>query len=340
MPGGAQAAGRSGAARGGGPRVQTLSMRILITGGAGFIGSALARAHVERGDAVTVADSLVTGQRDLVPEGARFVLLDVGTPDLDTLFRERGPFDVVSHHAALKDVRRALVDPQPDAEANIVGTLNVLRVAREHGTGRFVFPSSAAIYGDPAVFPTAETAPIAPISPYGISKAAAELYCAFFARAHGLPTVALRYSTVYGPRASEESEAGSITILHPPGGGRGSADHLRRRRAVTGLHLRRRRGAGQPGRARPCPPPLGRLQRVHGRGGDHQRGLPAPGAAAGSARPPEYRPARAGEVRKNVQDSALIRRETGWMAQVSLHEGLERMVAAFSGERTVAGAAG
>jgi UDP-glucose 4-epimerase len=315
-------------------------MRILITGGAGFIGSALARAHVERGDEVTVADSLVTGQRDLVPEGARFVLLDVGTPGLDTLFRERGPFDVVSHHAALKDVRRALVDPQPDAEANIVGTLNVLRVAREHGTGRFIFPSSAAIYGDPAVFPTAETAPIAPISPYGISKAAAELYCAFFARAHGLPTVALRYSTVYGPRASEESEAGSITTFtrrvvagEAPtifGDGEQSRDFIYIDDVVqANLAVLDR-----------APRPWAVYNVSTGVEVTINEVCRLLGAAAGAARPPEYRPARAGEVRRNVQDSALLRRETGWLAQVSLPEGLERMVAAFSGERTAAGAAG
>jgi UDP-glucose 4-epimerase len=315
-------------------------MRILITGGAGFIGSALARAHVERGDAVTVADSLVTGQRDLVPEGARFVRLDVGTPDLDALFRERGPFDVVSHHAALKDVRRALVDPQPDAEANIVGTLNVLRVAREHGTGRFVFPSSAAIYGDPALFPTPETAPIAPISPYGISKAAAELYCAFFARAHGLPTVALRYSTVYGPRASEESEAGSITTFtrrvvagEAPtifGDGEQSRDFIYVDDVVrANLAVLDR-----------APRPWAVYNVSTGVEVTINEVCRLLGSAADSARPPEYRPARAGEVRKNLQDSSLIRRETGWMAQVSLHEGLQRMVAAFSEERTVAGATG
>src|SRR5690242_13534268 len=135
-------------------------MRVLITGGAGFIGSALARAHLQRGDTVTVVDSLISGQRRRVPAGADFHCLDVGTPALAQVFVDAGPFDVVSHHAALKDVRRSLIDPRPDAEANIVGTLNVLRLAAAHGTGRFVFPSSAAIYGDPSVFPTPEGANI------------------------------------------------------------------------------------------------------------------------------------------------------------------------------------
>jgi UDP-glucose 4-epimerase len=188
-------------------------MKVLITGGAGFIGSALARAYLDRGDQVTVVDSLVSGRPEQVPAGARLHRLDVGSPELAAIFAREGPFDLVSHHAALKDVRRALIDPGPDAEANILGTLNVLRCAAEAGSGRLVFPSSAAVYGETALRPTPESAPVAPISPYGISKAAAEAYCAFFARNRSLPAVALRYSTVYGPAASEESEAGVITIF-------------------------------------------------------------------------------------------------------------------------------
>src|SRR5207253_235155 len=133
-------------------------------------------------------------------------------PALEHIFANEEPFDVVSHQAALKDVRKALADPGCDAEANILGTLNVLRCAADHGARRVVFPSSAAIYGDAAALPTPETACTVPLSPYGISKAAAEAYCRYFALYRGLPAVALRYGTVYGPAAAEESEAGVITI--------------------------------------------------------------------------------------------------------------------------------
>lgn len=284
-------------------------MRVLITGGAGFIGSALARAHLQRGDEVTVVDNLVAGRRELVPEGARFRRLDIASPELEDVFAAGGPFDVVSHHAALKDVRRALVDPKPDAEANIVGTLNVLRLAAAHGTGRFVFPSSAAIYGDPTTFPTPETAPIAPISPYGISKAAAELYCGFFARTIGLPAVALRYSTVYGPKASEESEAGSITIFA--------------RRLLRG--------------ERPTIYGDGQQTRDFVHVDDVVRRL---AAAVGTDLTPEYAAAKAGEVRKNVQDAGLIREALGWTPRVSIDEGLAQVARAYRAELAPAGATG
>jgi UDP-glucose 4-epimerase len=315
-------------------------MRVLITGGAGFIGSALARAHLQRGDEVTVVDNLVTGRRELVPEGARFQLLDIAAAELEGVFAAGGPFDVVSHHAALKDVRRALVDPKPDAEANIVGTLNVLRIAAAHDTGRFVFPSSAAIYGDPATFPTPETAPFAPISPYGISKAAAELYCAFFAHVHGLPTVALRYSTVYGPSASEESEAGSITIFarrllggrRPTifGDGQQTRDFIYVDDVVRANLLAVER----------APRPWAVYNVATGQEWTIAEVVRRLAAAAGTDLTPEYAPARPGEVRKNVLDAGLFREATGWAPQVSLDEGLALMARANRGAPTVAGATG
>ena len=315
-------------------------MRVLITGGAGFIGSALARAHLQRGDEVTVVDNLVTGRRELVPEGARFQRLDIASAELEGVFAAGGPFDVVSHHAALKDVRRALVDPKPDAEANIVGTLNVLRIAAAHDTGRFVFPSSAAIYGDPATFPTPETAPIDPISPYGISKAAAEFYCAFFARVHGLPAVALRYSTVYGPSASEESEAGSITIFarrllggrRPTifGDGQQTRDFIYVDDVVRANLLAVER----------VPRPWAAYNVGTGQEWTIAEVVRRLAAAAGTDLTPEYAPARPGEVRKNVLDAGLFREATGWAPHVSLDEGLALVARANRGAPAVAGAPG
>jgi UDP-glucose 4-epimerase len=315
-------------------------MRVLITGGAGFIGSALARAHLQRGDEVTVVDNLVAGRRELVPEGARFQRLDIAAPELEDVFAAGGPFDVVSHHAALKDVRRALVDPKPDAEANIVGTLNVLRLAAAHGTGRFVFPSSAAIYGDPTAFPTPETAPIAPISPYGISKAAAELYCAFFARTIGLPAVALRYSTVYGPKASEESEAGSITIFarrllrgeRPTiyGDGQQSRDFVYVDDVVRANLLAVDR----------APRPWAAYNVATGHEITITDVVHRLAAAVGTDLTPEYAPAKAGEVRRNVQDAGQIREAIGWAPQVSIDEGLAQVARAYRVELAPAGAAG
>jgi UDP-glucose 4-epimerase len=260
----------------------------------------------------------------------------VGTPDLRDVFVEDGPFDVVSHHAALKDVRRALVDPKPDAEANIVGTLNVLRLAAEHGTGRVVFPSSAAIYGDPAIFPTPESAPIAPISPYGISKAAAELYCAFFARTRGLPAVALRYGTVYGPMANEQSEAGSITIFtrrlvdgRAPmifGDGEQTRDYVYLDDVV-------RANLGAIDRA---PRPWAAYNVATGVETTINGVCRLLAQTVGVPFRPEYAQARAGEVRRNAQDAGLIRREIGWSPRVSLEEGLARVVEAYRAELAAA----
>jgi UDP-glucose 4-epimerase len=315
-------------------------MRVLITGGAGFIGSALARAHLARGDRVVVVDNLSAGRRERVPAGARFWQVDVAGPEMRAVFGAEGPFDVVSHHAALKDVRRALVDPGPDAEANILGTLNVLRLALEQGVGRFVFPSSAAVYGDPEVFPTPETAPIAPISPYGISKAAAELYCAFFARTHGLPTVSLRYSTVYGPTATEESEAGSITIftrrllggMAPTiyGDGEQTRDYVNVEDVVRANLLVVDR-APRPWAVYNVATGIGvSINAVCRRLADCTvaLGLPEPG-------PPVHVEARRGEVRHNVQDASRLTLETGWTPQVALDEGLARVVAAYHSEAAV-----
>lgn len=312
------------------------ALRVLITGGAGFIGSALARAHVERGDRVSVVDSLVAGRREQVPQGARFHCLDVGSVGLEEVFAGDGPFDVVSHHAALKDVRRALIDPAPDAEANILGTLNVLRCAADHHSGYFIFPSSAAIYGEAAVRPTPETAPIAPISPYGISKAAAELYCAFFARTRALPGIALRYGTVYGPTAGEESEAGSITIFtrrflsgRAPiifGDGEQTRDLVYVDDIVQANMLA----------VEKAPRPWAVYNVATGVETTINAVVRQLGAYTGSAAEIQYADAKPGEVRKNVQNRTRIRQELGWAPEVSLVDGLARVVAAYGG--TPAGA--
>jgi UDP-glucose 4-epimerase len=306
-------------------------MRVLITGGAGFIGSALAQAHIARGDEVVVVDDLSAGRRALVPPDARFHQLDITSASLGDLFAAEGPFDVVSHHAALKDVRRALVDPGPDAAANILGTLNVLRLAADYGTGRVIFPSSAAVYGDTADFPTPETAPIQPISPYGISKAAAELYCAFFARSHGLPVIALRYSTVYGPTAGEESEAGAITIFtrrliggrRPEiyGDGEQTRDFVYVDDVVQANLLALERA--------PSPWALYNIATgVETSINDLCQQLIA---LCGAAVTPEHAPAKAGEVRRNVQDAGRAGAELGWSPAVSLESGLARVIAAHGG---------
>jgi UDP-glucose 4-epimerase len=187
--------------------------RVLITGGAGFIASHLAEAHLERGDEVTILDNLSSGRRENVPEGAEFVELDVRDPAAAALIRER-KFDLVSLHAAQMDVRISVNDPRRDASINIDGLLNLLEASREAGVGRVLFVSSGGVvYGEPEQRPTRETAPKSPESPYGVSKLTGEQYLFYYHRVHGLEYAALRYSNVYGPRQDPHGEAGVVAIF-------------------------------------------------------------------------------------------------------------------------------
>jgi UDP-glucose 4-epimerase len=186
---------------------------VLVTGGAGFIGSHVADAHLGRGDRVVVLDSLVHGRRENVPYGADFVEMDIRDAGVADLMRERC-FDVVSHHAAQMDVRVSVNDPRLDASVNVDGLLNLLEGARESGVSRFLYVSSGGVvYGEPEERPTPETAAKQPESPYGVTKLAGEHYLYYYHRVHGLEYAALRYSNVYGPRQDPHGEAGVVAIF-------------------------------------------------------------------------------------------------------------------------------
>jgi UDP-glucose 4-epimerase len=188
--------------------------RVLVTGGAGFIGSHVAEAYLKRGDRVWVVDDLSSGKLSNLVPGIEFVRMDIGDPDLDRLFADVGGFDVVNHHAAQIDVRKSVMDPAADARINIVGLLNVLQCALRHHAGRVVFVSSGGVvYGEPDVRPTPETAPKAPLSPYGVTKLSAEYYLNYYRRVHGLEYAAVRYSNVFGPRQDPHGEAGVVAIF-------------------------------------------------------------------------------------------------------------------------------
>ena len=190
-----------------------MSERVLVTGGAGFIGSHVADRYVAEGYAVTVLDDLSTGRRELVPAEAEFVRADVGSPEARDLLRDGG-FAILNHHAAQMDVRISVADPEHDARINLMGLLNLLEGCREGGVGRVIFASSGGVvYGESDALPHAETAPKQPVSPYGVSKLASEYYLACYRQLHGLDVVALRYANVYGPRQSPHGEAGVVAIF-------------------------------------------------------------------------------------------------------------------------------
>lgn len=188
-------------------------MKILVTGGAGFIGSHIVDAYIAAGHDVTVVDDLSSGARSQVNPKARFVEIDIRQAELGDLFRD-GKFDIVNHHAAQMDVRRSVADPAFDASVNILGGLNVFEHARETGVRTVIFASTGgAIYGEQEEFPATEEHPTRPLSPYGISKLTTEKYLYYYREVFGMNSVVLRYANVYGPRQNPHGEAGVVAIF-------------------------------------------------------------------------------------------------------------------------------
>jgi len=190
-----------------------MSGRVLVTGGAGFIGSHIAEAYLAKGWEVVIVDDLSRGHQKNVPAGARFVKADIRSKEARDLVAN-GKFDVLNHHAAQIDVRVSVDSPALDAEINLVGFANLLDGAGAGGVKRVVFASSGGvIYGDPEVVPTPETAPKLPVSPYGVSKLAGEYYLRALGALRGFEGVAMRYANVFGPRQDPKSEAGVVSIF-------------------------------------------------------------------------------------------------------------------------------
>jgi UDP-glucose 4-epimerase len=190
-----------------------VSGRVLVTGGAGFIGSHVAEAYLRDGWEVVVLDDLSRGHERNVPRGAKLVRADIRSPEAKRTLAG-GSFDVLNHHAAQIDVRVSVDRPAFDSDINVVGLVNLLEGAGEGGVKRVIFASSGGVvYGDPDVIPTPETAPKAPVSPYGVSKLAGEYYLRALGALRGFEGVAMRYANVFGPRQDPKSEAGVVSIF-------------------------------------------------------------------------------------------------------------------------------
>lgn len=189
-------------------------MNILVTGGAGFIGSHMAKRHLADGHRVVVVDDLSTGRRDKVPEAARFVQADIAETDLEGLLREER-IDWVSHHAAQIDLRHSVADPMHDARSNILGSLRLFEACRRAGVRRVLFSSTGgALYGEPeGGRPCRETHPTDPVSPYGCAKLAIEKYLHYYAVVHSFAVQVFRYANVYGPGQNGMGEAGVVAIF-------------------------------------------------------------------------------------------------------------------------------
>jgi UDP-glucose 4-epimerase len=307
-------------------------MRALVTGGAGFIGSNLVDALLERGDQVTVLDDLSTGRREnLEPalgKGAELVELDIR--DSEALFdtMERAGPEVVYHLAAQIDVRKSMADPGFDASINIRGTINVLEGARRASARRVVNTSTGgAIYGEGQDLPATEDHPQAPEAPYGQSKWAAEGYCDLFERIFGLSTVSLRLGNVYGPRQDPLGEAGVVAIFCGKllEGGRPTifGDGLQTRDYIyvgDVVAAQLAAAASDAGGAYNVGTGVEStvLQLVEGL---------AP-HADGSFEP-EHAPERQGEIRRIYLDFSRARETLGWEPQVALDDGLERTLSSL-----------
>lgn len=188
-------------------------MKILVTGGAGFIGSHIVDMLIDSGHEVVIVDDLSSGRESNINKKARFYKLDIQDSLLDDIFNKERP-DYVNHHAAQKDVRLSVTDPIYDAKINILGTINILQNCIKHKVKKVIFASTGgAIYGEQDVFPATEAHPARPISPYGITKLVAEHYLYYYKGIFGLDYTVLRYSNVYGPRQDPFGEAGVVAIF-------------------------------------------------------------------------------------------------------------------------------
>ena len=307
-------------------------MKTLVTGGAGFIGSNLVDALVERGDDVTIIDDLSTGKRDnldrALGQDADLIELDIRDAAAVAEAVERVSPEVIFHLAAQIDVRKSVADPALDSRVNVEGTINVLSAASAAGVRRVVNTSTGgAIYGEGQIIPAPEDHPVAPEAPYGLSKFCAENYCALFTRLNGLSTVSLRYGNVYGPRQDPLGEAGVIAIFCGKlleggtpkifGSGEQTRDYVFVGDVVD-ANLRAAEsdatGAFNIGRS------------VQTSVLDIVRAL---AAHADNGFEADHAPERPGEVQHIALDPARAKAELGWEARVDLDQGLELTLASL-----------
>lgn len=187
-------------------------MKLLVTGGAGFVGSHIVDQLLERGDKVVIIDNLVTGKREQVHSNAVFYRIDITDPKLKQIVEQEKP-DAIIHQAAQIQVPTSMEDPGYDASSNIIGTINLLEAARHSGVKKIVYASSAAVYGEPQYLPIDENHQTEPLSPYGVSKLTAEYYLKMYSKVYGISYSILRYANVYGIRQDPRGEGGVISIL-------------------------------------------------------------------------------------------------------------------------------
>jgi UDP-glucose 4-epimerase len=301
-------------------------MKILVTGGAGFIGSHVVDLYLAKGHQVVVVDNLSTGRMSNVNPLAKFYQANICDAELEDIFSQEKP-DVVNHHAAQMDVRFSVTNPLYDAQVNILGSLHLIELARQYGVNRFIYISSGgAVYGEPQVLPCDEKHPINPLCPYGASKHTVEHYLYLYEKNFGLPYPIFRYPNVYGPRQNPSGEAGVIAIFT----GKlltgqtaminGDGDQLRD--YVYVLDCAR---ANLLALDTDLPSSIYNLGSGYGTSVNELFAMIC--KLTGSQQPPVHGPAKIGETRQIFLDAGKIARELGWRQQVGLEEGLTQTVA-------------
>jgi UDP-glucose 4-epimerase len=302
-------------------------MKILVTGGAGFIASHVADGFVAAGHDVIILDNLSSGVKANINPKAKFVQADVRDAELGKLFADERP-EVLCHHAAQMSVRDSVADPVFDAGVNVVGFLNLLEHGRRNGLRKVLFASTGgALYGEQQTFPAAESHPTAPLSPYGIAKLASEHYLFFYNQTYGIDYVALRYANVYGPRQNPHGEAGVVAIFierllrgQQPvinGNGTQTRDYVFVRDVVA-ANLAALTAAY-----------TGSINFGTGIETDVNQIFRTILRVGGFSAPEQHGPEKPGEQRRSVIDNGLAARTLGWRPSVTLEDGLRETVEFF-----------
>ena len=302
-------------------------MKILVTGGAGFIGSHVVDTYVRQNHNVLVVDDLSNGKRENLNPKARLYTLDIRDDKLEEVFAAEKP-DVVNHHAARANLRESMVKPMLFADVNVLGSLHLLELSRKHGVKRFInISTGGAVYGDPEYLPADEKHPVSPLDPYGASKAAFEHYLPLYRTNYGLEFVVLRYANVYGPRQDPYGEAGVVAIF--------ANEMLQREQPVIN-------GSGEQERDFVYVSDVAQanlLALSKGDGGFYNIGTGVGTSinaifsrlktATNYSASDVHGPPKAGEVFKIYLNADKARRELGWVPSIPLDEGLRRTVEYF-----------
>jgi UDP-glucose 4-epimerase len=307
-------------------------VRILVSGGAGFIASHIVDAYIQLGHEVTIVDNLSTGQRENLNLKAKFIKADIRDANKVAEVFGSTHFDLVNHHAAQMDVRRSVSDPVYDASVNILGVLNILECCVKSGVRRVVFASSGgAIYGEQDYFPADEQHPTRPISPYGVAKLTTENYLFYYKAVHNLDSVCLRYANVYGPRQNPEGEAGVVAIFTSKmlaneqpvinGDGEQTRDYVYVGDVVQANVLALQSSGPQV------------FNVGTGVESDVNTLFHHIKGATGSSAEESHAPPKKGEQLRSVLDARKIHAALGWNPAVSLEEGLLRTVEYFKSKR-------